>query len=66
MEKYEEIFRMNFSTKTHPQKMVYAHCSRCGNEVDSFAWRTAKDRLVKRMRLKSKTRMCPYCKARYQ
>ena len=66
METMEEMFRLNITTQTQPQKIVYAHCSRCGNEVDKFMWRTSKDRLVKKMQLKSKTRRCPYCKARYQ
>lgn len=66
MERYEETFRLDFSTKAQPKKLITARCSRCGNEVAEFTWKSSTDRIVKKKQLKSKTRVCPYCKAKFQ
>lgn len=65
MGNYEETFRLNLSVSVYPKQLILAHCSRCGNEVDSFAWRNSKDRIIKKKKLISRTAQCPFCKAKF-
>lgn len=66
METMEEMFRLNISTLNHPKKVILAHCSRCGNEVDHITWKGPQDRLVKKKQILGKHKRCPFCKARYK